>query len=56
MIAVCYLISYRVGSDLIAPAPHAILKEFIRIVGEKDFFKRVFSTFLRKNLNQFGCY
>lgn len=47
MIAVCYLISYRVGSDLIAPAPHAILKEFIRIVGEKDFFKRVFSTFLR---------
>lgn len=47
MIALCYLISYRIGSDLIAPAPHVILKEFISIIGEKDYFKRVFSTLLR---------
>lgn len=47
MICLCYIISYRVGNDLIAPAPHEVFKEFIRIVGEKGFFKRVFSTLIR---------
>ena len=47
VIALCYLASYRLDSNIIAPSPTVVFKEFCALFMRADFFICVFSTLWR---------
>lgn len=47
MITLYYITSYVLDSNIVAPSPTEVFAEFIKLFGEDDFFRCVFSTLWR---------